>query len=146
MSSASNHNVSGTWLGNYYYAKAGSASGFEAVFVQSGTALEGSILDDCVLGEAHVSGSFAGNELTFCKIYNSKAREPVYYQGTLAEDGKSIAGTWRINKDCHGAWKAWRLDDEKVPEVTDEDVISGEGQGEDQETRILVPLTSRPRK
>ncbi len=143
MSSASNHNVSGSWLGNYYYANVGSASGFEAVFVQSGTALEGSILDDSALGEAHVSGSFAGNELTFCKIYNSKARDPVYYQGTLAEDGKSIFGTWRINANCNGAWKAWRLDDENVPEVTDEDEISGEGQGQEQETRILVPLTSK---
>ncbi|HEY9788521.1 MAG TPA: hypothetical protein V6D17_24235 [Candidatus Obscuribacterales bacterium] len=134
--SAGDHNVSGTWLGNYYYSNISQATGFEAVFVQSGAAVEGSILDDGALGEAHLTGSFGGGELTFCKIYNSKARDPVYYRGTLSEDGKSMWGTWRINKECHGMWKAWRLDDEELPEQleTDEEVK--------QEKELLAPLTS----
>lgn len=133
---ASENNVTGSWLGNYYYSDLSSATGFEAVFAQSGTAIEGSILDDGALGEAHLTGSCASGELTFCKIYNSKAREPVYYRGVLAEDGKSINGTWRINAACHGFWKAWRMDDEQLPETLERDDEI------EQEKELLAPATA----
>lgn len=133
---ASQNNVTGTWLGNYYYASVGNATGFEAALVQSGNAVEGSILDDGALGEAHLTGTCTAGELTFCKIYNSKARDPVYYRGVLSEDGKSITGTWRINKTVHGSWKAWRLDDEKLPETMERD------EEVEQDKELLVPLTS----
>jgi hypothetical protein len=122
MAGQSDHTVTGTWLGNYYYSRTADAHGFEAVFVQSGTQIEGSILDDGQLGEAHVAGSFSGSQLQFCKIYNSKARNPVKYEGTLSEDGKSIVGHWKISGDCHGSWRAWRLDDEKVPETEETNI------------------------
>ena len=131
------NDVSGSWWGNYYYSGLNQSSGFEAVFVQSGTAVEGSILDDNSLGEAHLTGSFGSGELSFCKIYNSAARDPVYYRGTVSEDGKSITGTWRISAAVNGAWKAWRLDDEELPETMEtEDEVK-------QEQEQLVPLTSR---
>lgn len=137
----SEQSVSGTWLGNYYYSGVGQSCGFEVVFAQSGSAIEGSILDDGALGEAHLTGSCVNSELTFCKIYNSKARNPVYYRGVLSEDGKSIAGTWRIDARVHGSWKAWRLDDEKLPEVTEtEEPIEVERQ------RELVRVSPRKSK
>jgi hypothetical protein len=135
----SQNNVTGSWLGNYYYSSVSSATGFEAVFAQSGTAIEGSILDDGALGEAHLTGSCASGELTFCKIYNSKARDPVYYRGVLSEDGKSITGTWRINAQVNGAWKAWRQDDEQLPETMERD---DEVEHETEKERELVPLTA----
>ena len=129
-----NLDVSGTWMGNYYYSSLSQGSGFEAVFAQQGTAVEGSILDDGYLGEAHLTGSCVSGELSFCKIYNSKARDPVHYQGQLSEDGKSVSGTWRINATCHGFWKAWRLDDEQLPDTleTDEEV--------DREKELVRPM------
>src|SRR5579884_594887 len=92
--SDSQHSITGTWLGNYYYDSLRDPHGFEAVFVQSGEQLEGSILDDGRLGEAHLTGTMAGSSLNFCKIYNGAARNPIHYEGTLSEDGKSITGRW----------------------------------------------------
>jgi len=112
--------VSGRWFGNYYYETRSESHGFEAVFVQSGTQVEGSIMDDGQLGEAHVSGTFTGKELSFCKIYNSAARDPVQYNGTMSEDGKSLSGKWNINTALGGAWTAYRMDDEAVPELTED--------------------------
>ena len=119
MTASGSNSVSGRWFGNYYYANVSQSHGFEAVFAQSGPEVEGSILDDGQLGEAHVKGTFVGSELNFCKIYNSAARDPVTYQGTLRQDGKSLSGKWRISDVCHGMWTAWRMDDEEVPEVTE---------------------------
>jgi len=134
--------VTGRWFGNYYYADMSQSHGFEAVFAQSGNTVEGSILDDGQLGEAHVSGTCAGSELTFCKIYNSKAQHPVTYNGTLSEDGKSISGKWRINESVNGNWTAWRMDDEAVPETTETETES-----EMEEQRELVPVPQvRPSK
>lgn len=117
MPNSNDHSISGTWLGNYYYDRVADPHGFEAVFVQSGTQVEGSILDDGQLGEAHVNGSFVSGQLKFCKIYNGAARNPVHYEGTMSEDGKSISGRWQIDVKTRGSWMAWRLDDEKVPEA-----------------------------
>jgi hypothetical protein len=119
MGDGAEKGVSGTWFGNYYYSRVPDAQGFEAVFLQSGAEVEGSILDDGRLGEARVSGKFACGQLSFSKIYNSTALQPVRYDGTLGEDGKSLAGTWRINDVCFGSWKAWKVDEEEFPETAE---------------------------
>jgi hypothetical protein len=43
--------VNGSWFGNYYYASGSTPLGFEAVFVQSGSAISGNILDLTRLGQ-----------------------------------------------------------------------------------------------
>lgn len=124
-------NISGTWFGNYYYSDLSQACSFEAVFLQAGPSVEGSILDDGMLGEARVVGSFAGIELSFQKIYNNAGHLPVHYLGTLGDDGKSLAGTWRISEECRGSWKAWRMDGEELLEVRETNV-------ELEEEKVLV--------
>lgn len=139
MVECSERNISGTWFGNYYYSDLSQACGFEAVFLQQGAALEGSILDDGKLGEAYVSGSSAGGQVSFRKAYNNRALEPVLYQGMLSDDGKALSGTWRINGSVHGSWKAWRMDGEELPQMTEtEDELSPE--------RELAPLMTRSTK
>lgn len=120
--SKSNHSVSGSWLGNYYYERTAQGYGFEAVFVEMNGSVEGSILDDGRLGEAHVFGSFAAPHLCFAKKYDKGTMHVVEYQGELSEDGKKLQGTWQIGQSSHGIWHAWRQDEETVPEFerTDE--------------------------
>jgi hypothetical protein len=67
-SEKNNRSVAGNWLGNYYYNSSAQAFGFEAVFIESGGAIQGSILDDGYLGEAQVSGTFTAPSLAFTKV------------------------------------------------------------------------------
>src|SRR5215831_13048748 len=96
MTECSERNISGTWFGNYYYSDLSQACAFEAVFVQQGASLEGSILDDGSLGEARVTGTFSGGQVSFRKTYFAAGHHPVNYQGLLSDDGKALSGTWRI--------------------------------------------------
>ncbi len=134
--------LSGSWLGNYYYESGGSQPhGFEAVFIEIEGVVEGSILDDGHLGEARLFGSFTHPSLSFTKKYDSGA-SPVYYEGTLSDEGKKLQGTWHITSSVKGYWYAWRQDDEEVPDLQTEDELDQEL--EDAESRQLVQVTRSP--
>jgi hypothetical protein len=136
MSDKSNQSVSGNWFGNYYYASTPDAFGFEAVFVQQGTLVEGSILDDGRLGEANVFGSFAGGRISFRKVYRSPGHAPINYEGLMGDDGHSLSGTWRIGPEMHGSWKAWRMDGEELPDRETKDELETD--------KVLVGPTVQP--
>lgn len=135
--------VSGSWLGNYYYASGGSQPhGFEAVFIEMEGAVEGSILDDGQLGEAKLFGSFTHPNLSFTKRYERAALSPVFYEGTLSDEGKKLQGTWHIDSSVKGYWYAWRQDNEDIPSLDTEDEL--DESLEDAESRPLVHVTRSP--
>lgn len=107
-------------MGQYFYLGEQDGSAFEVVFVEIGSGfekrVEGSVLDNCNLGEAMVTGSFTYPSLQFIKTYISMRIDPVEYRGTMNEDGTVIAGNWYIrprDKDSGstmGTWIATRGD------------------------------------
>jgi len=106
---AVNQSVAGSWLGQYFYPGGVAGSNFEAVFVQSGSAIEGNILDAGGLGEARAAGSFSFPRITFTKTYVSAGYEPIDYVGAMSDEGKIMLGYWRIDRGpgdapMHGIW------------------------------------------
>lgn len=132
------NNVSGSWLGNYYYESTAQSFGFEAVFIEVSGNVEGSILDDGHLGEARVFGSFADPELTFTKKYRTPGHNPVVYHGTMSDEGKKISGTWQIANLAKGSWIAWRQEEEEFPESETEDEAMDEREKELARERVMV--------
>ncbi|MFA7335753.1 MAG: hypothetical protein WC028_03130 [Candidatus Obscuribacterales bacterium] len=118
--SDNNHSIAGSWMGQYFYLGEQDGSAFEVVFVEIGSGfekrVEGSVLDNCNLGEAMVTGSFTYPSLQFIKTYISMRIDPVEYRGTMNEDGTVIVGNWYIrprDKDSGstmGTWIATRGD------------------------------------
>jgi hypothetical protein len=83
-------------MGQYFYHDLAEGGGFEAVFIEIGPHLEGSILDHGQLGEAIVNGTFSYPQLRFTKRYHDRTCEPVEYTGSMNEDGTVISGRWLI--------------------------------------------------
>jgi hypothetical protein len=108
-----NQNIAGSWLGQYFYPGGIAGSNFEAVFVESGSAIEGNILDAGGLGEARAAGSFAFPRISFTKTYVARGYEPIDYEGTMNEVGKIVLGYWRIKHasdegPMYGIWVMYR--------------------------------------
>ena len=102
--------VGGGWLGTYTH-NSGLSVRFEATFsVPDGEGrFQGTILDDHGLGEANVAGGQSEQGIRFSKRYRRRGQPPVSYEGTLADDGRTILGTWRSADIAHGVWDARRL-------------------------------------
>lgn len=107
--------ISGAWLGTYW--QRGDPTRFEATLVQGGNTLSGSILDDCNLGEAQVSGEVVGRSIQFVKQYLTSSPTPIRYVGTIAEDDRSMRGTWSIAGRESGEWEAHRTGDNLLAEL-----------------------------
>ncbi len=106
--------VGGGWLGTYAYtgiARRQPPVRFEATFTEPDAEgrFAGTILDDGPMGEAGVSGGQGGRGVRFSKAYKKKGLPLVSYEGTLADDGRTMRGTWRIADTTHGDWDARRL-------------------------------------
>ena len=104
--------LGGGWLGTYAYKGAHQAQPpvrFEAALTQTGDGgrFTGTVLDDGKLGEADVRGEISGQGVRFSKKYRQRGKGVISYEGTLAEDGRTMAGTWRVAK-AHGVWDARR--------------------------------------
>jgi len=136
--SGAKHNLSGSWLGNYYYESTQQPFAFEAVFIEMNGNVEGSILDDGNLGEARVSGTYAEPHVNFSKKYGNVALNVVNYAGTMSDDGKKISGAWHINPKAKGRWLAWRQDEEDIPELETDDELDLE---KDRERVMVRPRT-----
>jgi hypothetical protein len=124
-----NHSIAGDWLGHYLYDEGVIGSCFEAIFLESGGYIEGSILDGGQLGEAFVSGTFEYPNLRFTKKYRRAGLEPVNYIGSMSEDGQTISGSWWIDARGEGAhtsgtWTASRTGGhtEHLPEILSEEL------------------------
>jgi hypothetical protein len=143
MEMNSYHSIAGGWLGTYVYDvrfKTMKPARFEATFTVNGgsdTAFSGTILDDNYLGEAQVDGVQTGGLVKFTKTYltskASRGKHSVEYVGTMSEDGRRIAGTWKIAiwlGVTSGSWEAqrrWAEDaEEEVREEQDIIAISRE--------------------
>ena len=120
------HSIAGSWRGHYsYYNVPDAGSGFEVIFIDDGGALTGSVLDDCGLGEASLSGSFSFPSVKFTKVYFARALAPIHYDGTMSEDGKTISGKWLIVESegaMKGSWTAHRTDEEGKKEEKEKQV------------------------
>jgi len=95
-SNSANHSIAGSWIGQYFYFGVTEGGSFEAVFIEIGSHLEGSILDDNNLGEAMVTGNFTYPDLRFSKKYFKTGLDPVEYAGSMNADGTVISGNWWI--------------------------------------------------
>lgn len=110
---AASGTLGGGWLGTYAYK--GRLHGqppvrFEATLTETGDggSFAGTVLDDGEFGEAQVRGERSGQGVRFSKLYQERRLPPVSYEGTLSEDGQTMAGTWQINRTAHGVWDARR--------------------------------------
>jgi hypothetical protein len=118
-----NHSIAGSWFGQYGYEDEAEGATFEAVFLESRGYIEGSMLDDCSLGEAFITGSFVYPTISFTKKYRENPHlEPIEYRGSMSEDGKTLLGVWWIKAtredffDRRGTWTAFREgSDESLP-------------------------------
>jgi hypothetical protein len=108
-------NVSGSWLGTYW--QNANPTRFEVTFVQAGTAISGSILDDSPLGEAQAAGEVIGRTIQFTKQYLTTALSPITYAGLITEDENSMQGSWTIPGLESGNWEAHRSDDNLIAEL-----------------------------
>ncbi len=106
--------VGGGWLGTYSYKgglQAQPPVRFEATLTEADGEgrFRGTILDDHGLGEAVVAGGQSGRGIRFSKRYRRRGQASVSYEGTLAGDGRTMQGTWRVADAAHGVWDARRL-------------------------------------
>lgn len=103
--------LGGGWLGTYAYK--GRLQGkppvrFEATLTETGDGgFVGTILDDDGYGEADVRGGRSGQGVRFSKEYRRRGMGIISYEGTLDEESRTMAGTWRV-ADAHGVWDAHR--------------------------------------
>ena len=98
--------VNGTWLGTYW--QYGNPTRFEIVLLQSGNSLTGSVLDDCYLGEAKLSGEVVGRRISFIKSYFTSSPDSVEYVGTISDSEDYIQGQWAIGNWDSVPWEARR--------------------------------------
>ncbi len=125
--------VGGGWLGTYTYKggmRAPPSGRFEATLTEPDGEgkFRGTILDDHGLGEASVAGGQSGRGVRFSKRYRRRGSASVSYEGTLADDGRTMQGTWRTANETHGVWDARRLwseseGDAAVEEVEEREVV-----------------------
>ena len=125
--------VGGGWLGTYSYKGAMGTQPpvrFEATLSEPDGEgkFRGTILDDHGLGEANVAGGQSGAGVRFSKRYRKRGQASVSYEGTLADDGRTMQGTWRIADMAHGVWDARRLwseagGEEAVEESEEREVV-----------------------
>jgi hypothetical protein len=118
------HSIAGGWLGTYYYDSYSEPTRFEASFSAMGRdwRFGGRILDDGPLGDANaINGAQTGQKVSFVKVYvrppGGHITVPVYYEGQLSEDGKTMSGTWRLSLSTTGTWEARRLWFEEAEEA-----------------------------
>ena len=119
--------VGGGWLGTYTYQgdlRAQPPVRFEATFSEPDGEgkFRGTILDDHNQGEANVAGGQSGRGIRFSKRYRRRGSATVSYEGTLADDGRTMQGTWRTANEAHGVWDARRLWSESEGDTIVEEV------------------------
>ena len=124
------HSILGGWLGTYYSRNRHEMPvRFEATFSplrDDVTGFGGSILDDSPSGEAIVThGRQTGPNVRFTKTYQKPEAgdSPVFYLGTMSDDGKRITGDWEMHirrqgklRRMKGTWDARRMWEEATEE------------------------------
>ena len=139
------HNIAGEWRGHYdYHGMPDQGCGFNAFFSEHSGRIEGTIVDDYSPGKATFTGSFSYPSVLFTKVYAKPGEfhemegqgnkttmtfysflEPIEYEGTMTEDGKTMSGKWLINgkaATAAGTWTAYRVLEEEEKERATEKV------------------------
>lgn len=136
----STETISGGWLGTFLYEgrlRGNPPVRFEATLglPDSEGKFVGTILDDedGGMGEADVAGGQSGLGVRFSKLYREGRKTPVFYEGTLAEGGRTMTGTWRIADTARGVWDARRVWSEST----------GADAEEEEDERFLEPALPR---
>jgi hypothetical protein len=131
--------IAGEWRGHYYSHRIPDVgSGFSAFISENSGRIEGTIVDDNAPGKASFRGSFAFPTVLFTKVYVNAGKgerisisettsvklsyaNPIEYEGSMSEDGKTIQGTWTItNSLSKGTWTAYRIEEEEKKEEISE--------------------------
>ncbi len=96
--------INGRWSGvfRYYASQDLGEWPFKARLVVKDSRLSGIVLEPHITGvgevKAEIVGTFDGRSAEFTKRYLSDLEDysrEVHYEGTLADDGRSIAGAWK---------------------------------------------------
>ena len=135
--------VGGGWLGTFAFKgvhREQAPVRFEATLTEPDGEgrFRGTILDDKGLGEATVKGGQSGRGVRFSKRYKRRGQASVSYEGTLAADGRTMAGTWRIADTAHGVWDARRLWAESEEDESEQESEGREQEREESEEREAV--------
>ncbi len=97
-------NLSGRWKGSYINKDARGREyqiGFEMELKQNGAQIAGITMEqgDNRILTARIDGTIEGRIIRFVKQYNESPApwpvESIKYEGSIAEDGNSISGTWK---------------------------------------------------
>lgn len=93
------------WDGAYYYPDNRQPVAFHLDLQQTGNQISGRTAEPATFGNgtsqqlfAYVSGSINGAGISFVKTYDGTGgvNHSVQYDGTIAQDGLSMSGTWRL--------------------------------------------------
>lgn len=103
--------LSGRWIGIYNYPDDSPSVPFDAVLLESGGRISGTIEEvDEYLGDAHltatVDGSRDGEAVRFAKFYDSGDEDfdTVLYDGAVNAEGAEIHGRWEIPGSWSGSF------------------------------------------
>jgi hypothetical protein len=111
---AAQTSLTGVWDGRYAYPRLLEPVPFQAVLLEFGATLTGSIWEICETGaergrrlDASVEGRREGRAVSFIKRYDGAGgrSHAIAYAGELSADGTEIEGVWTIP----GAWSGWFL-------------------------------------
>lgn len=100
--------LKGLWNGSFRYSASAEigATEFKARIGVTGDQVSGLIVEEHVVhagqAKSEIVGTFDGQTLRFTKRYideNEAYGRPVEYEGTMAADRQSIAGTWALPDD-----------------------------------------------
>jgi hypothetical protein len=114
MAPGTTTSLTGVWDGRYAYPRLLDPVPFQAVLLEFGAALTGSIWETCEAGpergrrlDASVEGRRTGRLVEFVKRYDGSGgrTHEIAYTGELSADATEIEGVWTIP----GSWSGWFL-------------------------------------
>ena len=94
--------LSGDWIGNYTYSGELEPFSFQARLVEldgriaGETSESGCQWDSADPVHALLEGRRVGAEVDFTKVYDTIEDDPVFYEGSVDDQGMEIHGTWTI--------------------------------------------------
>jgi PKD repeat protein len=105
--------ITGTWSGDWWRSDGGEEGTLIATLTQSGSSLSGDMTITSTTfsysRDTTVSGSVQGNEVVFgTAIGGNGSTVTIDYEGTVAEDGDQMSGTYSMSTGYTGTWSVTR--------------------------------------
>ena len=106
-------NITGIWSGDWLRSDGGEEGTLIATLTQSGSLLSGDMTFTSTTfsysRDTTVSGSVEGNEVVFgTAIGGNGSTVTIDYEGTVAEDGDQMSGTYSMSTGWTGTWSVTR--------------------------------------